>query len=219
MAAFTPIFGQNLRSQPPRRTAGRPNNEPRQLEFNEAMKDFKTMFPTMDNDVIEAVLRANNGLVDATIDQLLSMGAGDVCSDSSSGHPHLPSYTARELAEPPPAYTPRLHSEADSSLSTLPRPLPVRPYSNWNPPLLGALPDDFLRISPVRATQRFQERENHSDVELKRFLEDERLAIFLQNEEFMRELRHNKDFMISLERGNYLIANIVICFLDSNGLR
>jgi len=31
-------------------------------------------------------------------------------------------------------------------------------------------------------------------------LEDEKLAMVLQNEEFMRELRHNKDFMLSLEK-------------------
>lgn len=44
-----------------------------QLEFTQAMTDFKTMFPDMDDDVIEAVLRANQGAVDATIDQLLAM--------------------------------------------------------------------------------------------------------------------------------------------------
>ncbi|XP_055378618.1 CUE domain-containing protein 1 [Condylostylus longicornis] len=44
-----------------------------QLEFSQAMSDFKTMFPEMDRDVIEAVLRANQGAVDATIDQLLTM--------------------------------------------------------------------------------------------------------------------------------------------------
>ncbi len=30
-----------------------------QLEFTQAMTDFKVMFPDMDADVIEAVLRAN----------------------------------------------------------------------------------------------------------------------------------------------------------------
>ncbi|XP_025088955.1 uncharacterized protein LOC112561031 isoform X2 [Pomacea canaliculata] len=45
----------------------------RQLEFNQAMNDFQNMFPGMDTEVIEAVLRANNGIVDATIDQLLTM--------------------------------------------------------------------------------------------------------------------------------------------------
>ena len=37
------------------------------------MSDFRHMFPTMEEDVIEAVLRANDGAVDATIDQLLTM--------------------------------------------------------------------------------------------------------------------------------------------------
>lgn len=37
------------------------------------MQDFKVMFPEMDTDVIEAVLRSNSGAVDATIDALLTM--------------------------------------------------------------------------------------------------------------------------------------------------
>lgn len=44
-----------------------------QLEFHQAMNDFKHMFPEMEEDVIESVLRANNGVVDTTIDQLLQM--------------------------------------------------------------------------------------------------------------------------------------------------
>jgi len=37
------------------------------------MDDFKTMFPSFDCETIEAVLRANDGAVDDTIDQLLAM--------------------------------------------------------------------------------------------------------------------------------------------------
>lgn len=36
------------------------------------------------------------------------------------------------------------------------------------------------------------------DPEFSQFLEDERVAIFLQNEEFVHELRRNKDFMSTL---------------------
>lgn len=36
---------------------------------------------------------------------------------------------------------------------------------------------------------------------LKQYLEDERIALFLQNEEFMKELQRNREFLIALERG------------------
>lgn len=39
------------------------------------------------------------------------------------------------------------------------------------------------------------------DTKLKQYLEDERIALFLQNEEFMRELQRNREFLIALERG------------------
>ncbi|KAB7506069.1 CUE domain-containing protein 1 [Armadillidium nasatum] len=56
-----------------------------QLDFNEAMQDFRTMFPDMDADVIEAVLRSNRGAVHETIDQLLAM-VTDVENQKSSSH-------------------------------------------------------------------------------------------------------------------------------------
>lgn len=37
------------------------------------MNDFRTMFPGLDVELIESVLRANGGTVDDTIDQLLTI--------------------------------------------------------------------------------------------------------------------------------------------------
>lgn len=62
----------------------RTNRQVRRLEFNRAMEDFKTMFPSVDYEVIECVLRSNNGAVDATIDQLLQMSIDEQGSDDSS---------------------------------------------------------------------------------------------------------------------------------------
>lgn len=62
----------------------RPARQVRRLEFNQAMEDFNTMFPSMDYEVIECVLRSNNGAVDATIDQLLQMSVDGQGSDDSS---------------------------------------------------------------------------------------------------------------------------------------
>lgn len=39
------------------------------------------------------------------------------------------------------------------------------------------------------------------DSRWKQYLEDERIALFLQNEEFMKELQRNRDFLLALERG------------------
>lgn len=41
------------------------------------------------------------------------------------------------------------------------------------------------------------------DPEMAQYLEDERFAILLQNEEFVRELRMNQEFMSSLATENY----------------
>lgn len=72
----------------------RPARQVRRLEFNQAMDDFKTMFPNMDYDIIECVLRANSGAVDATIDQLLQMNlegsGGSVYEDSSDSEDSIP---------------------------------------------------------------------------------------------------------------------------------
>ncbi|XP_039987381.1 CUE domain-containing protein 1b [Xiphias gladius] len=243
----------------------RPNRQVRRLEFNQAMEDFKTMFPSMDYEVIECVLRSNNGAVDATIDQLLQMsidGQGsDDSSDSDDSIP--PEILERTLEpdssdeEPPPVYSPPtydMHIYDRKYLETPPTPPPrfeaqpppghqqVRSYRNWNPPLLGNLPDDFLRILPQQLNSTKSSESSLSqpsssssssvssisqwtapsgslsgaagttggpglttggteqDKKLKQYLEDERIALFLQNEEFMRELQRNREFLIALER-------------------
>lgn len=207
----------------PGQRPGRSRRGTRQLDFFQAMADFKNMFPTLDDDVIEAVLRANDGAVDATIDQLLTMTIDEdmSCVDFSENTefkmPQIPSYDEHELAaiggseDSPPSYSeamrtppgltnqtqsiwttpiaaPKLPSrnqlqlEVDSHLDSQgavarlnPAGLPKnagaglgfsphvnsvqrsnssdsqttslkKEFRNWNPPMLGNLPDDFLRL-------------------------------------------------------------------------
>lgn len=47
------------------------------------------------------------------------------------------------------------------------------------------------------------------DPELAQYLEDERLALILQNSEFLRELRDDEDFMQTLEKGNFIYSFIL----------
>lgn len=367
----------------------------KQLDFYQAMDDFKTMFPLMENDVIEAVLRANDGAVDATIDQLLTMSIDTEGSESPVSIPSelisplsddCPEYNEERTEDSPPSYTEAVHSQATGSIWTTPissqakdhtpasatknkspssslkkekvgtkrspssslgtgfrgrslldgdvdelslsntepkQPLPnsdlvqstsmKRHYRNWNPPMLGTLPEDFLRLtvippstlnlpappmlpSPVHQSiddiapsrditpksqstrhrhskssrshgerkrmsrslsekssekswlqqnskdvsplmhqssfssrgsthgsktlmisslefsqdmldEKMKENERqrknavmNADPEMSQYLEDERLAIMLQNSEFLEELRSNEDFMKTLER-------------------
>uniref|UniRef100_A0A8V5HFV5 Uncharacterized protein n=1 Tax=Melopsittacus undulatus TaxID=13146 RepID=A0A8V5HFV5_MELUD len=218
----------------------RPARQVRRLEFNQAMEDFKTMFPTMDYDIIECVLRANNGAVDATIDQLLQMNLDSSgCDDSSDSEDSIPPEILERTLEPdssdeepPPVYSPPAY-ESQALGSRYPRAPPTPPprtdvpgpgstpvsghYRNWNPPLLGNLPEDFLRILPQQ-TAGTQGSPGHrqplprglspraqgsleQERRWKQYLEDERIALFLQNEEFMKELQRNRDFLLALERG------------------
>nr|XP_054503031.1 CUE domain-containing protein 1 [Agelaius phoeniceus] len=209
----------------------RPARQVRRLEFNQAMEDFKTMFPNMDYDIIECVLRANNGAVDATIDQLLQMNLdGSGCDDSSDSEDSIPPEILERTLEPdssdeepPPVYSPPAY-ESQALGSRYPRAPPTPPprtdvpssavhYRNWNPPLLGNLPEDFLRILPQQTApagtqgspgcrQPLPRGQGSLEQERrwKQYLEDERIALFLQNEEFMKELQRNRDFLLALER-------------------
>uniref|UniRef100_A0A0L8FZX6 CUE domain-containing protein n=1 Tax=Octopus bimaculoides TaxID=37653 RepID=A0A0L8FZX6_OCTBM len=69
----------------------------RQLDFYQAMSDFKHMFPSMEEDVIEAILRANDGAVDATIDQLLTMSVDT--DDISCVRKHTPLSKQKQFIE------------------------------------------------------------------------------------------------------------------------
>ncbi|KAG9265115.1 CUE domain-containing protein 1 isoform X1 [Astyanax mexicanus] len=242
----------------------RPNRQVRRLEFNQAMEDFKTMFPSMDYEVIECVLRSNNGAVDATIDQLLQMSIdGNESDDSSDSDDSIPPEILERTLEPdssdeepppvysPPAYDMHIYDRKYPNAPPTPpprfeaQPPPVQPppeqppsapqnrqnrgYRNWNPPLLGNLPDDFLRILPQQSDSIQNSQSGFSDPsssaasslssvpqqaasataapgaseqerKLKQYLEDERIALFLQNEEFMKELQRNREFLIALER-------------------
>lgn len=204
-----------------------------QLDFHQAMEDFKTMFPDVDADVIEAVLRANQGAVHETIDQLLTMTTDTESQSESVGNqlaPHggsggigacnelPPSYALS--ATPPPSYhqaVPSPHrSPLRGGLAQSEESLSLRAQRNWNPPMLLPLPADFLRLTPpphqgvgVLSPQRLSQRLNEnalareavgeSDAELAQYLKDERIALFLQNDEFMDELRTNREFMTALQ--------------------
>ncbi|CAH1638246.1 unnamed protein product [Spodoptera littoralis] len=163
-----------------------------QLEFTQAMTDFKTMFPDMDDDVIEAVLRANQGAVDATIDQLLAMSTDNQNERLRLEMERVESSTpsrrkdrrsgCRATDNGDDNDTTALVDVDDDSI-----PLAVR--RKWVPRMLGPLPPMFLRIPPGTDAR----------IDLSLEMDDDKIATFLQNEEFMAELRWNQEFMAALD--------------------
>lgn len=126
-----------------------------QLEFAQAMSDFKTMFPDMDRDVIEAVLRANQGAVDATIDQLLAMSTDNqnellrneledpdvvpVINGSINKNNDL--LLGTPLVSVNTGASPKIKKTVQENHESL------KDLKKWKPPLLGPLPLNFLRIT------------------------------------------------------------------------
>lgn len=111
-----------------------------QLEFNQAMTDFKVMFPDMDAEVIEAVLRANNGAVDMTIDHLLAMSADNevekVTRTSAEDEP--PAYGGHGGdRNHPPSYTQATNDQTEDLIN-------LGATSNTSHPDPGPSSDDFL---------------------------------------------------------------------------
>ena len=204
------------------------------LNFAQAMSDFQTMFPHIDKGVIEAVLRANEGVVQTTIDQLLVLSETTAQEDVTDA-PRLPDYNECQRSEfadePPPAYSEfENNGLIDLGKPNPPHPQdsnPVRPRNDslfqtereerlgfWKHPMIGTLPADFLRLQPdseiATQTQAAQSSSMDgflTDSEVEQFLEDQKLAMFLQNEEFIRTLRRDPDFITSLEEGNMTLID------------
>lgn len=122
--------------------------------------------------------------MDTTIDQLLAM---------STDNENEKIRSEIEQSEDPAPDKPVEIPELSKSL---------RSIHKWQPPLLGPLPDTFLRL-PRQWGEGCETTEGGSTLEGS-MLEDERIAIFLQNEEFMAELRWNEDFLSTLASGEFI---------------
>ncbi|NXY49821.1 CUED1 protein, partial [Ceuthmochares aereus] len=215
----------------------RPARQVRRLEFNQAMEDFKTIWLKSPCEVLKCEqLRGPESCFSSVWNgknQLPGVGSTRLGSKpAGAGRPGLLALMTLSQfgVSPSPKCCLCLPHRTDVPApgST---PAPGR-YRNWNPPLLGNLPEDFLRILPQQTTSTQVRlttdqplpclppaQGSHScqqpvprglaprgqgsleqERRWKQYLEDERIALFLQNEEFMKELQRNRDFLLALER-------------------
>jgi hypothetical protein len=189
----------------------------KQLNFYEAMYHFKKMFPKFDSDIIEIVLRSNNGSVDRTIDELLNMSMYNDDSDEFNGNLSRKKLEKSSLEnrdsmhinfnDEPPSYNDYLasiHNENNTfySLGSF-QSIKTKPQIK----LMKDLPNDFLKIN-LKQEDNFEKSNLITDYtslpmrsqENDLHLQDEYLALMLQNEEFIQQLKVNQDLVNILDK-------------------
>ena len=72
----------------------------------------------------------------------------------------------------------------------------------------AGLPLGYAREQTLATTRAGVTVEPNTDLQV---LEDERIALYIQNEEFLRELRRNREFIDSLESGELHNIDCLIC--------
>lgn len=191
------------------------HTDSKQLNFYEAMYHFKKMFPKFDSDVIEMVLRSNNGSVDRTIDELLNMSIDineydgnkiESKKQEKSLLENRESIDIMMLNDEPPSYNDYLASihKENNSYNSLTSFSSIRTKPEAK--LMKDLPNDFLKINVKQedSLKKYTQTTNYSSLPIKSqenesHFQDEYLAIMLQNEEFLQQLKTNQDFVNTLD--------------------
>jgi hypothetical protein len=114
--------------------------------FYESIYHLKKMFPKLELDIIESILRGNNSSMDETIDQLLAISIDDSCDykNSKATEPEVPLYMTNSVNDLPPSYY-ELMPKFKKNIE----PVAVKDdkiLDKLNSILVGKLPRDFLRI-------------------------------------------------------------------------
>lgn len=103
------------------------------LNFYESIYNFKKMFPNLDHEVIETVLRSNSGSVERTIDQLLTMtqdieiseAVQSIQTESTVSRSTLCSQIVDESNDQPPSYNELMSMKFVEAKTTVMREQPV----------------------------------------------------------------------------------------------
>ncbi|XP_040573594.2 CUE domain-containing protein 1-like [Lepeophtheirus salmonis] len=184
------------------------------------------MFPEMDSEVIEAVLRAHGGEVDATIDHLLAMNT----SETEKSLPKAKEPPMEDLIQLGPSLNIQetildpLKIEKDScSKAVLAYSHPERASDEDNTQTkVSVVPTPQMLQNRYEENLRNRERVRTTGIvnepSLSQYLEDERVALMLQNEEFMAELRRDHEFISALENENASPATLTSSSTNSYSL-
>ena len=208
------LVSERPRSGPPHYNGGQYEHTRHlpKIRLDSAMRDFQAMFPGLTPMVIEAVLRANGGAVDPTVEKLISM----CCEQQQQQHKDkellnesdlLPGYYEACCKEqPPPSYhttqsyvdasTQTDHSSKSCSTSSNSS---CRDESENDRIVLDNV--EHLCVATLSSGSNSSSNSLSSDNSSTSVKEDdEKVALYLQNKELLQQLRQKERIIKYLER-------------------
>jgi len=169
------------------------------------MRDFQAMFPDLSPMVIEAVLRANGGAVDPTVERLISMCCEQKQEkkvDLELNSDLLPGYYdiySKEQQPPPPSYH-ASHTYSDASTQT--EQSSDTTCKNDRGVVNSTLTQDIERLE--LNDSHLSSTSDSSDIGLR--TDDEKMALYLQNRELIQQLKRKQRIIEYLERNGKCLS-------------
>jgi len=196
------LVGERPISGPPHYTGGScKHSKLPKISLVSAMRDFQAMFPDLPPMAIEAVLRANGGAVDPTVEKLISMCCeqqkqkkkADLELDSDA----LPGYYdviySKEQQSPPSYHASQTYSDASTQ---------TEPSCKSDQSVIeSTLTEDIERLE--LSDSQLSSTSDSSNVVLTR-TDDEKMALYLQNRELIQQLKRKQRIIEYLERNGKL---------------
>ncbi|PAV63538.1 hypothetical protein WR25_07693 isoform C [Diploscapter pachys] len=181
------------------------------LDFDAAMYDFSVMFPKLSRSEIEEALRRNDGDVARTIDDLLAVTEGWKASSSSASSAEKRGtfyrsdrdYRSENL---PSSSSSTYHNHSSHHNHNNPRSSSTG-YTRLGRRVDRLSIDDLekeRRNIEQKRLQNLEKLDKVTDVEEARILEDEQLALLLQNKDIVRQLQKDKYGIYLNENINYI---------------
>lgn len=219
-------MSERPRSGPPHYNGGQYKHHTKHLpkiRLESAMRDFQAMFPGLTPMVIEAVLRANGGAVDPTVEKLISL-----CYEQQQQQQEkkkelldesdmLPGYYEACCKEqPPPSYHVTQTYQDASTQTEQHSESCIRICQDEDEPVLedDRLSSDNVEhlcvatLSSTNSSSNSLSSDNSSSVKE----DDEKVALYLQNKELLQQLRQKQRIIEYLERTNS-------CREQNNGIK
>ena len=149
---FTNDPNENVKKAAAATTAASSSTSTNQLNFYESMYHFRKMFPNVDSDVIECVLRSNSGAIDKTIDHLLTMNHHQQNDEETKP---INNNNLNQL-DMPPSYTEFMSSKVLTESSNVATVVDLNVDSNTSEKKFQVLVQDDSRSTLINVTNEKQ---------------------------------------------------------------